>query len=121
MDATAVSLCMDNDLPIVVFELMGEGNVVRAMRGEEVGTLVTRLDGCRRINSSRIVRAEAQARNTARTRSPTVIDDTLLEAEEKMDKAVSVAKDEFASSAPVARTRACSTRSPRSTTAPRPR
>ena len=34
MDATAVSLCMDNDLPIVVFDLMGQGNVVRAVRGE---------------------------------------------------------------------------------------
>ena len=42
MDATAVSLCMDNGLPIVVFELMGQGNVVRAVRGERIGTLVWR-------------------------------------------------------------------------------
>jgi uridylate kinase len=42
MDATAVSLCMDNDLPIVVFDLMQEGNVVRAVRGERIGTLVSR-------------------------------------------------------------------------------
>jgi uridylate kinase len=42
MDATAVSLCMDNDLPIVVFDLMGQGNVVRAVRGERIGTLVGR-------------------------------------------------------------------------------
>ncbi len=42
MDATAVSLCMDNDLPIVVFDLMGKGNVVRAVRGEQIGTLVGR-------------------------------------------------------------------------------
>ena len=42
MDATAVSLCMDNDLPIVVFDLMSEGNVVRAVRGEQIGTLVGR-------------------------------------------------------------------------------
>jgi uridylate kinase len=41
MDATAVSLCMDNDLPIVVFDLMGEGNVLRAIRGEKIGTLVS--------------------------------------------------------------------------------
>jgi uridylate kinase len=40
MDSTAVSLCMDNGLPIVVFALMGEGNVVRAVRGERIGTLV---------------------------------------------------------------------------------
>ena len=38
----AVSLCMDNDLPIVVFDLMGEGNVVQAVRGERIGTLVSR-------------------------------------------------------------------------------
>src|ERR1700685_3920106 len=43
MDATAVSLCMDNDLPIVVFDLMREGNVVRAVRGERIGTLVSRF------------------------------------------------------------------------------
>jgi uridylate kinase len=37
-----VSLCMDNDMPIVVFDLMGEGNVARAVRGERIGTLVSR-------------------------------------------------------------------------------
>ncbi len=42
MDATAVSLCMDNDLPIVVFDLMGKGNVARAVRGERIGTLISR-------------------------------------------------------------------------------
>jgi uridylate kinase len=42
MDATAVSLCMDNGLPIVVFDLMEKGNVVRAVRGEKVGTLICR-------------------------------------------------------------------------------
>ena len=41
MDATAVSLCRDNKLPIVVFELMEPGNVVRAVRGEPIGTLVS--------------------------------------------------------------------------------
>jgi uridylate kinase len=45
MDATAVSLCMDNDLPIVVFDLMAEGNVLRAVRGERIGTLVSRAAG----------------------------------------------------------------------------
>ena len=42
MDATAVSLCMDNGLPIVVFDLMEQGNIVRAVRGEKIGTLVSR-------------------------------------------------------------------------------
>ena len=40
MDATAVSLCRDYGLPVVVFELMEPGNVVRAVRGEPIGTLV---------------------------------------------------------------------------------
>ncbi|MGA1775317.1 MAG: uridine monophosphate kinase, partial [Nitriliruptoraceae bacterium] len=38
MDATAISLCMDNDLPIVVFELLRAGNIGRVVRGEPVGT-----------------------------------------------------------------------------------
>ena len=42
MDATAVSLCMDNGLPIVVFDMMEQGNVVRAVRGEKIGTLISR-------------------------------------------------------------------------------
>ena len=40
MDATAISLCMDNDLPIVVFDLLTPGNIGRAVRGEKIGTLV---------------------------------------------------------------------------------
>jgi uridylate kinase len=40
MDATAISLCMDNDLPIVVFDLMTPGNIGRAVRGEKIGTIV---------------------------------------------------------------------------------
>ncbi|HSL91458.1 MAG TPA: UMP kinase [Candidatus Limnocylindrales bacterium] len=40
MDATAISLCMDNGLPIVVFNLTGRGNIVRVVRGEKIGTVV---------------------------------------------------------------------------------
>ena len=40
MDATAISLCMDNRLPIVVFDLLTEGNIAKAVRGEKIGTLV---------------------------------------------------------------------------------
>jgi uridylate kinase len=40
-DATAFSLCMDNRLPIVVFDLLTEGNIGRAVRGEKIGTLVS--------------------------------------------------------------------------------
>jgi uridylate kinase len=41
MDATAISLCMDNRLPIVVFNLRTPGNIRRAIAGEAVGSLVT--------------------------------------------------------------------------------
>ena len=41
-DATAISLCQDNDLPIVVFNLLEEGNIARAVRGERIGTLITK-------------------------------------------------------------------------------
>jgi uridylate kinase len=40
MDATAISLCMENGLPIVVFDLFGDGNIGRAVRGDKIGTLV---------------------------------------------------------------------------------
>jgi uridylate kinase len=40
-DSTAISLCKDNDLPIVVFGLLGDGNIERALRGERIGTLIS--------------------------------------------------------------------------------
>ena len=41
MDATAISLCMDNKLPIVVFNLRTPGNIRRVVQGDAVGTTVT--------------------------------------------------------------------------------
>lgn len=41
MDATATTLCMDNDLPIVLFDLMGEDNVLKILAGDKVGTIVS--------------------------------------------------------------------------------
>ena len=41
MDATAISLCMENSLPIVVFNLNGDHNLRKIMQGEKVGTLVS--------------------------------------------------------------------------------
>jgi uridylate kinase len=41
MDSTAISLCMENTLPIIVFNLNRHGNLKRVVLGEEVGTLVT--------------------------------------------------------------------------------
>jgi len=40
MDTTAVSLCMDNNLPIVVFNLNKKGNLMRLIKGEDIGTVV---------------------------------------------------------------------------------
>jgi uridylate kinase len=40
MDSTAISLCMDNALPILVFSMLESGNIKRAIQGERVGTLV---------------------------------------------------------------------------------
>lgn len=43
MDSTAFSLCMDNRMPIIVFDLFAPNNLVRVVQGETVGTLVTGL------------------------------------------------------------------------------
>lgn len=40
MDTTASSLCMDNDIPLVVFSIMEEGNIRRAVAGEKIGTVI---------------------------------------------------------------------------------
>jgi uridylate kinase len=41
MDATAFSLCMENNMPIVVFSMVENDNIRRALTGEPIGTLVT--------------------------------------------------------------------------------
>ncbi|MBF8436681.1 UMP kinase [Halanaerobiaceae bacterium Z-7014] len=40
MDSTAISLCMDNEIPLIVFGVKDNGNIKRAIRGEEIGTYV---------------------------------------------------------------------------------
>ncbi|MBY6272050.1 MAG: UMP kinase, partial [Bacillaceae bacterium] len=40
MDSTASSLCMDNDIPLIVFSITEEGNIKRAVMGEKIGTIV---------------------------------------------------------------------------------
>jgi uridylate kinase len=42
MDATAVTLCMDNNIPLIVFNLKERGNIRRLVTGEDIGTVVTR-------------------------------------------------------------------------------
>ena len=41
MDSTAISLCMDNNLPLIVFNLKEFGNLKRILQGDRIGTLVT--------------------------------------------------------------------------------
>ena len=40
MDAAALSLCRENDLPVIVFNMLEDGNVKRMVNGEEIGTIV---------------------------------------------------------------------------------
>ncbi|MCB0347325.1 MAG: UMP kinase [Bdellovibrionales bacterium] len=40
MDTTAITLCMENNLPILTFNLNGEGNVLKAVKGEKIGTII---------------------------------------------------------------------------------
>jgi uridylate kinase len=40
MDSTAISLCMDNNLPIIVSNVMGKGNIKKIIEGKKIGTLV---------------------------------------------------------------------------------
>ncbi|MEM7782749.1 MAG: UMP kinase [Planctomycetota bacterium] len=48
MDSTAISHCMEHDMPLMVFNFRKDGNIVKAVTGEKVGTLVTNLP----VNSS---------------------------------------------------------------------
>jgi uridylate kinase len=42
MDSTASTLCMDNDIPLIVFSIMEKGNIKRAVLGDKIGTVVRR-------------------------------------------------------------------------------
>jgi uridylate kinase len=41
MDTTAVSLCKDNNLPMIIFSMRESGNIIRVVQGEKLGSLVT--------------------------------------------------------------------------------
>jgi uridylate kinase len=45
MDSTAITFCMDNELPIIVFDVTAPGNIRRALTGEAIGTLVSSAGG----------------------------------------------------------------------------
>src|SRR4029434_2644025 len=66
MDATAISLCMDNHLPIVVFNLRTPGNIKRAIAGQAVGSVVTAGGPTMDVNDLKGLFAEVNQRmNTA--------------------------------------------------------
>jgi uridylate kinase len=44
MDSTSISLCMDNALPIVVFNLLGKGNLLKVVKGESIGTIISKAN-----------------------------------------------------------------------------
>jgi hypothetical protein len=44
MDVTAISMCMKHRLPIIVFNLRKEGNIVKAVRGEPIGTIISETE-----------------------------------------------------------------------------
>ncbi|SMB95492.1 uridylate kinase [Thermanaeromonas toyohensis ToBE] len=46
MDSTATSLCMDNNIPLIVFGIKEKGNILKAVMGEEIGTYVGGKRGC---------------------------------------------------------------------------
>ena len=44
MDSTATSMCMDNHMKLIVFNMNERGNIVKAMKGEKIGTIISRED-----------------------------------------------------------------------------
>jgi uridylate kinase len=42
MDSTAASMCMDNNMELVVFNMNENGNIVKAMKGEKIGTVISK-------------------------------------------------------------------------------
>src|SRR5262249_48365365 len=45
MDSTAITFCMDNQLPIIVFDVTQPGNIIKALVGEPIGTVVSSGEG----------------------------------------------------------------------------
>ena len=86
-DATAFSLCMDNGMPILVFNPLTDGNIARAVAGEKIGTLVT--TPAHDPAGDDAERSEEEERR--------MIEEALFDAEEKMEKAVAVARDDLSS------------------------
>ena len=83
MDSTALSLCMDNDLPIYVFNMADERNIDRIVSGERVGTLVSSKPATDPARKGRDLMAD-------------MIDELLDDAKERMSKSVESTRNELA-------------------------
>jgi glutamate 5-kinase len=59
MDETAITLCKENNIPVIVFNAMQPGNILRAAMGEDVGTVVTHAEKALAAATPRIRIAEA--------------------------------------------------------------
>jgi uridylate kinase len=45
MDSTALALCMDNNIPIIVFDIFKENNLMNLITGQNVGTIISNQEG----------------------------------------------------------------------------
>lgn len=61
MDETAVTLCKENNIPVIVFNALQPGNILRAAMGEDVGTVVTHADEALAARATKIRIAESSA------------------------------------------------------------
>ncbi len=91
MDSTALALCMENAMPLNVFNMDDETSLAQIISGERVGTLVS---------TTREVTAMA---------TENLIDELLEDARQRMVKSAESAQHEFSPCAPAARARRCST------------
>ena len=82
MDNTALTLCMDNDLPIIVFDMNVDGNIRRAVRGEPIGTTVS---------------GPGRAGRRGERNEMSATDDVIAGIESKMQKTIEATRADFAS------------------------
>ena len=92
MDASALTLCRDNDVPIIVFNVQEAGNIQRAARGDTIGTLVC-SDPARRVGLTAIAILRRQPDRLKR--SSRMIDEVKQDAEHRMQGALEALQREL--------------------------
>ena len=86
MDATALSLCMDNDMPIYVFNVDDAANIGRVVRGEDIGTVVS---------TGRRVAPLPPPRTSPSEEDEMTVDELVEDAKTRMDKSVEAMRHEL--------------------------